>query len=54
MASDTHLFAEAGLSYREIELIEPDDLPPEERYERQRVLIQEHMPRFLARIRQQQ
>jgi hypothetical protein len=43
--SDTHLFAEAGLSYREIELIELDDLPPDERYERQRVLIQEHMPR---------
>lgn len=52
--SDTHLFAEAGLSYQEIELIELDDLPPEERYERQRVLIQEHMPQFLARLRQQQ
>src|SRR5262249_40928538 len=37
--SDTPLFAEAGLSYREIELIDLDDLPPQERYERQRAMI---------------
>lgn len=51
--TDSHLITETGLSYREIELIDLDDLPPQERYERQRAMIQEQMPAFLERLRQQ-
>ena len=38
--SDLHLFSAAGLEYEEIELIDLDDLPAEERYERQRAMIE--------------
>jgi hypothetical protein len=47
------LITETGLPYREIELINMDDLPPQERYEAQRELIQEQMPAFLERLRRQ-
>jgi len=50
--TDAYLFSEAGLSYREIELVDMDDLPPQERYERQRAMIEAQMPRFIARLRQ--
>ena len=51
--TDARLFSEAGLKYREIDLVDMDDLPPQERYERQRAMIEPQMPRFLARLRQQ-
>jgi hypothetical protein len=51
--TDSQLIAETGLPYREIELFDMDDLPPQERYERQREMIQEQMPAFLERLRQQ-
>jgi hypothetical protein len=51
--TDSHLIAETGLPYREIELIDMDDLPPQERYEAQRELIQAQMPAFLERLRRQ-
>lgn len=52
--TDAHLFSEAGLSYSEFEVMDMDDLPPLERYECQRAMIEEQMPAFLERLRQQQ
>jgi hypothetical protein len=51
---DEHLFADAGLRYRRIELMDMDDLPPQERYERQREMIERDAPAFFERLRQQQ
>jgi hypothetical protein len=51
--AEARLLSEAGLEYREIELVAMDDLPPQERYERQRAMIEAQMPEFLARLRQQ-
>jgi hypothetical protein len=51
---DEHLFADAGLRYRRIELMDMDDLPPQERYERQRQMIQRHFPAFVERLKRQQ
>ena len=52
--TDAHWFADAGISYTEFEVINLDDLPPQERYERQREMIEEQMPAFLERLRAQQ
>ena len=46
-----HLFAEAGLPHRVVEFADPDDLPPEERYEIERQMIETCKPRFRRWLR---
>ena len=43
---DAHLFAEAGLPYTTVEFVELDDLPPQERYELEREMIERAKPRL--------
>jgi hypothetical protein len=51
---DTPTLAAAGLVYREFQLRDMDDLPPERARQIERALIDEWMPHFVERLRREQ
>jgi hypothetical protein len=51
---DTPTLAAAGLVYREFQLRDMDDLPPERARQIERALIDERMPHFVERLRREQ
>jgi hypothetical protein len=51
---DEHLFSEAGLRYKRHRIIDLDELPPEERYRRERAMIDKYFPAFVERLKREQ
>ncbi len=52
--SDVHLFSDAGLAFGRVEFVELDELPPLERYELERKMIERLKPRFHEWLRGRQ
>jgi hypothetical protein len=49
---DAHLFDDARLPHTTVEFIDLDDLPPQERYEIEREMIERYKPRFYKWLRE--